>query len=103
MISISRPPSRSRRPSSISTTWPRRAIPKAGCEPLTEALTGAIKMAEAAVLREGHVTGVTTGLADLDKKLGGLQPSDLVILAAPALHGQDLAGHQHRLQRGPGL
>ena len=38
-------------------------------------------MAEAAVKREGHVTGVTTGLVDLDKKLGGLQPSDLVILA----------------------
>jgi replicative DNA helicase len=52
-----------------------------GLRPLTEALTGAINMAEAAVKREGHVTGVTTGLIDLDKKLGGLQPSDLVILA----------------------
>src|ERR1700687_5132776 len=52
-----------------------------GLRPLTEAMTGAINMAEAAVKREGHVTGVTTGLVDLDKKLGGLQPSDLVILA----------------------
>ena len=52
-----------------------------GLRSLTEALTGAINMAEAAVKREGHVTGVTTGLVDLDKKLGGLQPSDLVILA----------------------
>ena len=52
-----------------------------GLRPLTEALTGAINMAEAAVKREGHVTGVTTGLIDLDKKLGGLQPSDLVVLA----------------------
>jgi replicative DNA helicase len=52
-----------------------------GLRPLTEALTGAVNMAEAAVKREGHVTGVTTGLLDLDKKLGGLQPSDLVILA----------------------
>jgi replicative DNA helicase len=52
-----------------------------GLRPLTEALTGAVNMAEAAVKREGHVTGVTTGLIDLDKKLGGLQPSDLVILA----------------------
>jgi replicative DNA helicase len=52
-----------------------------GLRPLTEALTGAINMAEAAVKREGHVTGVTTGLLDLDKKLGGLQPSDLIILA----------------------
>jgi replicative DNA helicase len=54
---------------------------ESGLRPLTEALTGAINMAEAAVKREGHVTGVTTGLVDLDKKLGGLQPSDLVILA----------------------
>jgi replicative DNA helicase len=54
---------------------------ESGLRPLTEALTGAIHMAEAAVKREGHVTGVTTGLVDLDKKLGGLQPSDLVILA----------------------
>ena len=54
---------------------------ESGLRPLTDALTGAIRMAEAAVKREGHVTGVTTGLVDLDKKLGGLQPSDLVILA----------------------
>jgi len=63
-----------------------------GLVPLTGALTGAIKMAQAAVLREGHVTGVTTGLTDLDKKLGGLQPSDLVILAArPAMGKTALA------------
>ncbi|HZT20532.1 MAG TPA: DnaB-like helicase C-terminal domain-containing protein, partial [Dongiaceae bacterium] len=63
-----------------------------GLKPVTQALTGAIKMAEAAVLREGHVTGVTTGLIDLDKKLGGLQPSDLVILAArPSMGKTSLA------------
>jgi replicative DNA helicase len=38
-------------------------------------------MAEAAYKRDGHVTGVTTGLRDLDRRLGGLQKSDLVILA----------------------
>jgi replicative DNA helicase len=63
-----------------------------GLKPLTGALIGAIKMAEAAVLREGHVTGVTTGLTDLDKKLGGLQPSDLLILAArPSMGKTSLA------------
>ena len=46
-----------------------------------EALAVAIEMAEAAYKRESHVVGVTTGLIDLDKKLGGLHPSDLVILA----------------------
>jgi replicative DNA helicase len=38
-------------------------------------------MAERAYRRASHVTGVTTGLRDLDRKLGGLQKSDLVILA----------------------
>jgi replicative DNA helicase len=46
-----------------------------------EALAIAIEMAEAAYKRDSHVVGVTTGLIDLDKKLGGLHPSDLVILA----------------------
>src|SRR5690606_18373832 len=41
----------------------------------------AIAMAEAAHRREGRLAGVPTGLADLDKKLGGLHPSDLIILA----------------------
>lgn len=38
-------------------------------------------MAEAAFKSDSKITGVTTGLRDLDKKLGGLQRSDLVILA----------------------
>jgi replicative DNA helicase len=45
------------------------------------ALAAAIDMAEQAYKRDSHVTGVTTGLRDLDKKLGGFHPSDLVILA----------------------
>ena len=32
--------------------------------------------------RKGETTGVPSGLIDLDKKLGGFQPSDLVIIAA---------------------
>ncbi|MDA0902228.1 MAG: replicative DNA helicase [Proteobacteria bacterium] len=31
--------------------------------------------------RDGHISGVSTGLADLDKMLGGMQNSDLIILA----------------------
>jgi len=45
------------------------------------ALTEAVKMAEIAYKRDSHVAGVTTGLRDLDTKLGGLHPSDLIILA----------------------
>lgn len=31
--------------------------------------------------RTSKIAGVTTGLVDLDRKLGGLHPSDLIILA----------------------
>ncbi len=45
------------------------------------ALTHAIDAAERAFHRAGHVSGLSTGLRDLDKKTGGLHPSDLLILA----------------------
>ena len=45
------------------------------------ALSEAIQGAERAFHRSGHVSGLTTGLRDLDAKTGGLHPSDLVILA----------------------
>ena len=45
------------------------------------ALTEAIRGAERAFKNAGHVSGLSTGLRDLDKKTGGLHPSDLVILA----------------------
>ncbi|HYD70385.1 replicative DNA helicase [Azospirillum sp.] len=47
----------------------------------SESLKLAIEMAETAFRRSSHVTGVTTGLRDLDRKLGGFHPSDLIILA----------------------
>ncbi len=45
------------------------------------ALTDAIMGAERAFRRAGHVSGLTTGLRDMDSKTGGLHPSDLLILA----------------------
>ena len=45
------------------------------------ALSGAIDSAETAFTRSGGVSGLSTGLRDLDKRTGGLHPSDLVILA----------------------
>ena len=45
------------------------------------ALTDAILSAERAFHRPGGVSGLTTGLRDVDAKMGGLHPSDLLILA----------------------
>ncbi len=52
-----------------------------GFESFGSALRTAIDMANSAYQRSGHLSGLSTGLADLDSKLGGLQRSDLVILA----------------------
>jgi replicative DNA helicase len=65
---------------------------KGGFVSLKDSVLTAIKIAEKAYKSEGHVTGVTTGLRDLDAKLGGLHPSDLLILAArPSMGKTSLA------------
>jgi replicative DNA helicase len=50
-------------------------------KPLSLAVNTAIDQAEVAFKRESNITGVTTGLEALDRKLGGLHRSDLIILA----------------------
>ncbi|HEX5380114.1 MAG TPA: replicative DNA helicase [Phenylobacterium sp.] len=63
-----------------------------GFIPFAEALHGAVTMAAEAHSREGGLAGVSTGLIDLDQKIGGLHPSDLVILAArPSMGKTSLA------------
>jgi len=63
-----------------------------GFQRFSDALTQAIDMAAAAYKREGKLSGISTGLIDLDRTLGGLQPSDLVILAGrPAMGKTSLA------------
>jgi len=57
-----------------------------GFQRFSDALTAAIDMAAAAYKREGALSGISTGLIDMDRTLGGLQPSDLIILAGrPAM------------------
>ena len=53
----------------------------AGFMGFNEALKTAIDMASAAFQRTGHLSGIATGLADMDRLMGGLQDSDLLILA----------------------
>ena len=63
-----------------------------GFMPFAEALRGAVEMAAEAYSRDGGLAGLSTGLADLDKILGGLHPSDLLILAArPSMGKSSLA------------
>ena len=52
-----------------------------GFQSFGNAITTALDMAAAAYQRDGHLSGLATGLADLDSKMGGLQASDLIVLA----------------------
>ncbi|MCB1454618.1 MAG: replicative DNA helicase [Rhizobiaceae bacterium] len=52
-----------------------------GFESFTDAVKTAIDMANAAYMRDGHLSGTATGFRDLDRRMGGLQPSDLIIIA----------------------
>jgi replicative DNA helicase len=52
-----------------------------GFRPLRVATGRAIEIADAAYKRGAGIVGTPTGFTDLDKLLGGLHPSDLVILA----------------------
>jgi replicative DNA helicase len=52
-----------------------------GFQRFASALTSAVDMAARAYQRDGRLSGLATGLHDLDRMMGGLQHSDLVILA----------------------
>lgn len=52
-----------------------------GFQSFLKAVTDAVNVANAAYQRDGGLAGISTGLTDMDKILGGLHPSDLLILA----------------------
>ncbi|ETA72199.1 primary replicative DNA helicase [Mesorhizobium japonicum R7A] len=52
-----------------------------GFESFTDAVKTAVDMANAAYMRDGHLSGLATGMRDLDRRMGGLQSSDLIVLA----------------------
>jgi replicative DNA helicase len=52
-----------------------------GFRAFATALTTAVDMAARAYQRDGKLSGLATGLLDIDRMMGGLQQSDLVILA----------------------
>lgn len=65
---------------------------ESGFQTFLRAVTDAVNVANAAYQREGGMAGISTGLDDMDKKLGGLHPSDLLILAGrPSMGKTSLA------------
>jgi len=63
-----------------------------GFQGFNEALTEAIKMAGEAYQRDGTLSGTATGLTDLDRMMGGLQKSDLIIIAGRPGSGKTSLG-----------
>ena len=69
-----------------------QGVSERGFQSFLRALTDAVHIANKAYQRDGGLSGISTGLADLDKKLGGLHPSDLLILAGrPSMGKTSLA------------
>jgi replicative DNA helicase len=65
---------------------------ESGFQSFLKAVTDAVNVAHAAYQREGGLAGLSTGLVDLDRKLGGLHRSDLLILAGrPSMGKTSLA------------
>ena len=61
---------------------------KRGFTSLVDSIGMAIKNAEVAYKSDGGVSGLTSGLTDLDKKIGGFHPSALNILAGATAMGK---------------
>ncbi len=69
-----------------------QGVAERGFQSFLKAVTDAVNMANAAYQRDGGLAGVATGLVDMDRKLGGLHPSDLIILAGrPSMGKTSLA------------
>ena len=60
--------------------------------PFSQALKSAIDIIDQSFKRDGKIAGLPTGLKDLDKKLGGLHKSDLVIIAGRPSMGKTALG-----------
>ena len=50
--------------------------------PIKQVVLDALEKIEQASKNKGNVTGIATGFTDLDYRTSGLQPSDLVLIAA---------------------
>ncbi len=63
-----------------------------GFQSFLRSVSSAVEIANSAYQREGKLSGISTGLADMDSKIGGLHKSDLLILAGrPSMGKTSLA------------
>ncbi len=60
--------------------------------PFKEALKDAVDIIDKSFQKEGKIVGIPSGLRDLDKKLGGLHNSDLIIIAGRPSMGKTALG-----------
>ena len=60
--------------------------------PLKQALFQAVEIAKLAMNRKSQITGIPSGLTDLDKHLGGFHKSDLIIIAGRPSMGKTAFG-----------
>ncbi|WP_294926818.1 replicative DNA helicase [uncultured Paracoccus sp.] len=69
-----------------------QGVAERGFQSFLAAVTGALQAANAAYSRGGGLSGIACGLVDLDNKMGGLNRSDLIILAGrPSMGKTSLA------------
>ncbi|MFD1883464.1 replicative DNA helicase [Paracoccus pacificus] len=69
-----------------------QGVAERGFQSFLKAALTAVQHANAAYQRDGGLSGTPTGLIDLDRKLGGLSQSDLIILAGrPSMGKTSLA------------
>ena len=71
-----------------------------GFAAVDQIVPGTFKSIEEAFQNNDEVTGLRTGFSELDRRTGGLQKSDLVVLAARPSMGKTSSGLEPGLQRG---
>ena len=59
-----------------------------GVQPLRDALTQALDVAANAYQRDERLIGLSSGLVDLDDRLGGFHPRNLIVLAGASMTGK---------------
>src|SRR5438132_1608811 len=74
-----------------------------GFQRFSQALTTAVDMAAKAFQRDGSLSGIATGLRDLDTKMGGLQSLPLYVDETGGLSISQLTARARRLKRQKGL